>query len=710
MCPSLDDNLPMKSHLARIFKTALCLSAIACSSTIKQAPPSQDFVEQTHKALELLEDTGFVTRELTLEQKWAQTFLEAKSYQKKEQLYKACQTFRSLEPLEFPLEGLLQMKILETCSFSIEEFKDMLEKTADTIRHYSKETFYNIALKKSKEYKTNNAESSYWGKLARFEKTNEAKVAFIQNGLKLSTDSNLTEQLTSKLHQYAPRFIQDPKADKWFKVARDFERVRNFSLARAYYQKVINSEQSSYAEKVKTHWRLAMSFKVGRDKEKYTESLVDMTKWLKDLLYDSPSNEQYAKDFFKYQILVARSYWTLQNSRKAMTILSQIAKYPQAKGNQLANIYWLIGSVYLERKKYDEAVIQFQKAFEVPITDNHLRLRISWSLPWTFYSQKKYPLAIHYFEKAISRIDDEYDKVKYKFWLAKSLEKIKKNNEAKVIYKDIIENSKYGYYGILSHNELDQPFDIMEPQKYSKTLDNELSWLVVLDEHDLAKSYLKAKRKKYKAKNFIGYLPYYLEIKDYPQAMSVYFSLPSAMRHQLKNTYDGVIFPMPFLKEVKAASEKFKISSSFIYSIMRQESAFDPEARSWADAFGLLQLLPKLAKSLSKRAGVKVASYTDLYHPDTNIKLGARHLKDLQVKKKNKFVLYVSSYNASERAVNHWLKTRYKGDYLEFIERIPYKETRNYVKLVLRNYINYRRGLSDKTFYFPNKFFTKPLE
>jgi soluble lytic murein transglycosylase len=166
---------------------------------------------------------------------------------------------------------------------------------------------------------------------------------------------------------------------------------------------------------------------------------------------------------------------------------------------------------------------------------------------------------------------------------------------------------------------------------------------------------------------------------------------------------------MPFLEEVKSASSKFKISSSFIYSIMRQESAFDPEARSWADAFGLLQLLPKLAKGLSKRAGVQVASYTDLYHPETNIKLGARHLKDLQKRKKNKFVLYVSSYNASEKAVSHWMKTRFKGNYIEFIERIPYKETRDYVKLVLRNYFNYKRGLSNIPFSFPENFFISSL-
>jgi soluble lytic murein transglycosylase len=683
---------------------------MGCSSAIIQAPPSRDFVEQTHKALELLVGTGFSTRKLTLEQKWAQTYLTGMSYKKKDQASMACETFRSLIPLEFPLEGLLQMKILETCPFSIDEFKDKLEQTADLIRNYSKEAFYNIALKKSQEYKTHNAESSYWGKLAAFEKTNEAKVTFIENGLKLSTDSHLSKQLKKRLHHYAPRFIKEPKRNEWYKVARDFERVRNFTPARDYYQKIIDSTETKYQDKVKAHWRLAMSFKVGRNKDAYTTSLVDMTKWLKKLLYKNPKNERYAEDFFKYQILVARSYWTLQNSKKAMIILDQIAKYPQVKGDHLANILWLKGSIYLEWKKYDDAIIQFKKAFDVKITDNSLGLRISWSLPWAFYSKKKFPLAIHYFEKAISRIDDEFDKVKYKFWLAKSYQKMKKSNQAKELYTDIIQNSKYGYYGILSHNELDQPFDIMKVKKYAKTLDNELSWLIVLDEHELAKSYLKEKRKKYKAKNFIGHLPYYLEIKDYHQAMAVYFSLPSAIRHQLKNTYDGVIFPMPFLKEVKEASEKFKISSSFIYSIMRQESAFDPEARSWADAFGLLQLLPKLAKDLSKRAGVKVASYTDLYNPDTNIKLGARHLKDLQVKKKNKFVLYVSSYNASERAVSHWIKTRFKGDYLEFIERIPYKETRNYVKLVLRNYINYRRSLSDKTFYFPNKFFTKPLK
>jgi soluble lytic murein transglycosylase len=108
------------------------------------------------------------------------------------------------------------------------------------------------------------------------------------------------------------------------------------------------------------------------------------------------------------------------------------------------------------------------------------------------------------------------------------------------------------------------------------------------------------------------------------------------------------------------------------------------------DAFGLMQLLPEVAERAAEEHGIPMSKAEDLYEPHINIPLGAAHLRKLWDRYRGEFVLAVASYNASERAIMNWLKTRYRGDALEFIEDIPYDETREYVKLVMRNMITYQ--------------------
>jgi soluble lytic murein transglycosylase len=134
---------------------------------------------------------------------------------------------------------------------------------------------------------------------------------------------------------------------------------------------------------------------------------------------------------------------------------------------------------------------------------------------------------------------------------------------------------------------------------------------------------------------------------------------------------------------------------------MRQESAFNPLARSSADAFGLMQLLPRVAKSSALKNNIPLNQDADLFKPHVNIPLGSAHLSDLWEKYNGQFILAVASYNASEKAIQNWLSTRYRGDSLEFIEDIPYEETRSYVKLVMRNLVFYQRIYATEPIPFP---------
>jgi soluble lytic murein transglycosylase len=173
----------------------------------------------------------------------------------------------------------------------------------------------------------------------------------------------------------------------------------------------------------------------------------------------------------------------------------------------------------------------------------------------------------------------------------------------------------------------------------------------------------------------------------------------------------ALLFPQPFNDLIDPASARFSVPSELINSIIRQESSFNPEARSPADAFGLMQVIPEIAKATEKSTSLHIAQPEELYKPQINIPIGAAALQSALKRYNGQFILAVASYNASDKAVAGWMRTRFRGDPLQFIEDVPYDETKTYIKLVLRNYLFYMR-LNSPTpeFKFPNVFRLSALD
>ena len=155
--------------------------------------------------------------------------------------------------------------------------------------------------------------------------------------------------------------------------------------------------------------------------------------------------------------------------------------------------------------------------------------------------------------------------------------------------------------------------------------------------------------------------------------------------------YPELLFPQPYKDQVKEMASKTNLPASLIYSIMKQESAFNEKARSGADAMGLMQVIPTLARHLSRKFEIPFKKNDDLFDPSINIQIGSYELME-QVKRQNGQLTYVAAaYNAGPNALSSWLKNRKREDVLEFIEDIPYDETRTYVKLIARNKAFYER-------------------
>lgn len=146
------------------------------------------------------------------------------------------------------------------------------------------------------------------------------------------------------------------------------------------------------------------------------------------------------------------------------------------------------------------------------------------------------------------------------------------------------------------------------------------------------------------------------------------------------------LYPRAFPQAVSRIAAE--TNPCLVLAVMRRESRFDPDATSPAEAVGLLQLLPKTAASLAKELSIEVPRAEHLHDPALNVKLGAHYIRRLQ----DRFgspLLAAAAYNAGAHAVANWTKANANQQVDEWVERIPYRETRNYAKAVGGAYAAY---------------------
>ena len=179
-------------------------------------------------------------------------------------------------------------------------------------------------------------------------------------------------------------------------------------------------------------------------------------------------------------------------------------------------------------------------------------------------------------------------------------------------------------------------------------------------------------------------------------AASLSHGIPRRKRTEFRDHYPRgahgerwkIAYPRPFGNIVKKHAKVAGIEEEIVYSIMRTESAFDPNIESFANAVGLLQLILPTAKRLAQ-GEPGVINRATLKNPDRNVQLGTRFLGQLQTKFSHPAVM-AAGYNAGQGAAGRWIKKFGHLPLDEFVETIPYREARRYAKSVLNSLATYR--------------------
>jgi len=180
---------------------------------------------------------------------------------------------------------------------------------------------------------------------------------------------------------------------------------------------------------------------------------------------------------------------------------------------------------------------------------------------------------------------------------------------------------------------------------------------------------------------------YDMAIETLKHAAPNYFAVDLPI---LPRSYWEALFPRAYWPDLRKYASANALDPYLVASLIRQESEFNPNAVSHANAVGLMQLLPKVGRGVAKQEKIRHFSLQQLFTPTTNLRLGTRYFRSM-VDKFGSFEYALAAYNAGTDRVQDWMGQGAYRDPQEFVESIPFTETREYVQNILRNANVYRQ-------------------
>ena len=329
-----------------------------------------------------------------------------------------------------------------------------------------------------------------------------------------------------------------------------------------------------------------------------------------------------------------------------------------------------------------------------------------WMSGWIALSFLNNPkVAIEHFNNFYKNVGYPISLARGAYWLGVAYEKIGNDNLSRKYFK---EGSKYltTFYGQLSYEKVNpfEEFQINDDSKYSEEYKKKFNKNPLV-RHVLL---LKELNKSSLSKDIIKHLAT-LDVENGSEVLAAELATKVgrydyAIQISKKASYEKRFinkFNYPIIATPEIINGKSMPSQEIILAITRQESEFDPKANSYAGAKGMMQLMTYTAKLVSQQMKVPYSKSKLTADPEYNIRLGTYYFNSLLNEYREIYPFAIAAYNAGPKRVRYWRKingdpSKNKIDYVNWIELIKFKETRNYVQRVLENANVYKYMLSGK--------------
>ena len=402
-------------------------------------------------------------------------------------------------------------------------------------------------------------------------------------------------------------------------------------------------------------------------------------------------------------------------NRVEQTLSSLRGSYPSSPW--LEEALYSAANLYLLRPDYDHAAALYGEMAQRFPTGKYAPYA-HWKAAWLSFRLGRNAEARWRFEKQVELYPTSNQVVPSLYWRGRIAEDEHDYARARAYYQKILDRFRHYYYAELASTRLRGLPPSSDPVA-DPLLDHipALRPLAGVANTELPSDDLRAQKslllengalyelatRELQAANSNGDAPWalaqiahlYQEQDRYDRALQTlkravpgYFGLEI---EQLPRPVWEALFPRPWWSDVKKYAAENQLDPYLVAALIRQESEFNPAAVSRADAIGLMQLLPITGKRMAHELNVRRYSVGMLAEPGINVQLGTRYFRQLVQKFDGKLELALAAYNAGADRVEEWRSSGNFREPAEFVESIPFTETREYVQAILRNAGIYHR-------------------
>ena len=400
--------------------------------------------------------------------------------------------------------------------------------------------------------------------------------------------------------------------------------------------------------------------------------------------------------------------WRKKNDKNSMAkVIAKITqKYPYSVAHE--DILLEVSRSYKGNNRDDIAEIWWQKLLKY-FPKRRSGEIAAWELAWYHYQQKNWETSLKYINDGLRNgINNPEVAAKFVYWQGKLAVTEKKQERAQRIFKNLLSWYPNTFYGMLAQRTMinlvpkkipykdkdywhDNPPELKAPQRKIELEFAE--FVMAAGDGKIGAKHIRNMVDLKSPKGLIWKSSLVLnEYGEYRslQTIVVNHYLGDLKRIPIKDQKVWTFaYPRPYWIDVKNFSKNAGIDPYLSLAIMREESLYQADVVSPASARGLMQLMPYTGKRVAKIIGLKLKDEKDLFDPKINIQLGTSYLG--QISKRFREVIQIAgSYNAGPGRMKEWLRRFPNRDLDEFVESIPYIETRNYVKRVFRTYQLYK--------------------
>ena len=403
------------------------------------------------------------------------------------------------------------------------------------------------------------------------------------------------------------------------------------------------------------------------------------------------------------------------NDAELSTVLEHM-RATTPKSPWLESALLTAGNMYLLRQDYDKA-IDYYREIHQRFPDSTKAAYAHWKSAWLTYRQNRPEEAKKYFDQQIEFYPASNEVPNAIYWRGRMAEDDKNYGLARSYYLKLSDRYRNYYYGVAARKRLAAMPDAtplpvaslqripgitkVEPESLetapptddlhynrSRLLENAGAIDLAVRELQAGTASGPSWEMVQVARMYTDAGEYYRALQALKKAINGYFAMEQSA---LPQPYWEGLFPRPYWEALRRYSEENGLDPYLVASLIRQESEFNPGVISHANAYGLMQLLPSTGKSTAKQVGLHNYKTDSLLEPTVNIELGTKYFREMVDHFGGQVEYALAAYNAGSSRVESWRSSGNYRDIEEFVESIPFTETREYVQAIVRNAEVYKR-------------------